>query len=141
MNFADNFAFKRAEKCYSGCRDNVATVEGIGKKTLLLLFITLITSLIMIGIILNNVFLPVFLYPVATIFTVVVQIVICFSPTKAKGLSIPYAISEGLTIGVLCGILELALPSMVEVGTVGTYANILEWISDEEAERILREGV
>ena len=28
-----------------------------------------------------------------------------------------------------------------EVGTVGTYANILEWISDEEAERILREGV
>ena len=27
------------------------------------------------------------------------------------------------------------------VGTVGTYANILEWISDEEAERILREGV
>lgn len=27
------------------------------------------------------------------------------------------------------------------VGTVGTYANILEWISDEEAERILREGM
>ena len=27
------------------------------------------------------------------------------------------------------------------VGTVGTYANVLEWISDEEAERILREGV
>lgn len=27
-----------------------------------------------------------------------------------------------------------------EVGTVGTYANILEWISDDEAERIMREG-
>lgn len=27
------------------------------------------------------------------------------------------------------------------VGTVGTYANVIEWISDEEAERILREGV
>lgn len=26
------------------------------------------------------------------------------------------------------------------VGTVGTYVNILEWISDDEAERILREG-
>ena len=26
------------------------------------------------------------------------------------------------------------------VGTVGTYANVLEWISDEEAERIMREG-
>ena len=27
-----------------------------------------------------------------------------------------------------------------EVGTVGNYFNILEWISDEEAERIMREG-
>lgn len=27
-----------------------------------------------------------------------------------------------------------------EVGTVGSYINILEWISDEEAERIMREG-
>ncbi|MBO7235120.1 MAG: DUF4984 domain-containing protein, partial [Alistipes sp.] len=26
------------------------------------------------------------------------------------------------------------------VGTVGTYVNIFEWISDEEAERIKREG-
>lgn len=28
-----------------------------------------------------------------------------------------------------------------EVGTVGNYVNILEWISDEEAERIMREGL
>ncbi len=27
-----------------------------------------------------------------------------------------------------------------EVGTVGTYVNILEWVSDDEAERIMREG-
>ena len=27
------------------------------------------------------------------------------------------------------------------VGTVGSYANIIEWISDDEAERILREGI
>ncbi len=27
-----------------------------------------------------------------------------------------------------------------EVGTVGTYANVLEWISEDEAERIMREG-
>lgn len=27
-----------------------------------------------------------------------------------------------------------------EVGTVGSYVNILEWISDDEAERIMREG-
>jgi hypothetical protein len=27
-----------------------------------------------------------------------------------------------------------------EVGTVGSYVNILEWVSDDEAERIMREG-
>jgi hypothetical protein len=27
-----------------------------------------------------------------------------------------------------------------EVGVVGNFVNILEWISDEEAERIMREG-
>ncbi len=111
MNFGNNFAFKQAEKCYEGDINNVATVEGIGKKTLLLLSITLITSLLMISIILRNGFLPLFLYPIAVIFTVVVQIIMCFSPRKAKSLSIPYAISEGLTIGVLCGILEVALPN------------------------------
>lgn len=110
MNFGNNFAFKQAENNYDGQVSNVATVEGIGKKTLLLLFITLITSLLMIGTILKNGFLPVFLYPIAIIFTTVVQIIMCFSPKKAKSLSIPYAISEGLTIGVICGVLEIALP-------------------------------
>jgi hypothetical protein len=28
-----------------------------------------------------------------------------------------------------------------EVGTVGSYAQVIEWISDDEAERILREGI
>jgi hypothetical protein len=27
-----------------------------------------------------------------------------------------------------------------EVGTVGNFAHVLEWISDDEAERIMREG-
>jgi hypothetical protein len=27
-----------------------------------------------------------------------------------------------------------------EVGTVGTYVHIFEWISNDEAERIMREG-
>ena len=111
MTFGNNFAFKQAEKSYERDFNNVATVEGIGKKTLLLLFATLITSLLMIGLILNKGSLPFILYPISVIFTVVVQIIMCFSPIKAKFLSIPYAISEGLTIGVLCGILELVLPN------------------------------
>lgn len=110
MRFGDNFAFKQANKYCDQYTDNVATVEGVGKKTILLLSITTLVSLIMIGMILNLGYLPIFLYPVSVIFTFVVQIIMCFSPRKAKALSIPYAISEGLTIGVLCGLLEVALP-------------------------------
>ena len=93
MTFGNNFAFKQAEKSYERDFNNVATVEGIGKKTLLLLFTTLITSLLMIGLILNKGSLPFILYPISVIFTVVVQIIMCFSPIKSKFLSIPYAIS------------------------------------------------
>lgn len=37
-------------------------------------------------------------------------------------------------------VVQYATIYVEEVGTVGTYVNIFEWISDEEAERILREG-
>ena len=36
--------------------------------------------------------------------------------------------------------LQYAMMYVEEVGTVGVYVNIFEWISDDEAERIMREG-
>lgn len=113
MNFGENFAFKKAVESEKYCNTNeygIATREGIGKKTILLLGIALLTSLFIIGIMLKIGYLPLFIYPIAIIFTTVVQVIMCFSPRKAKSLAIPYAISEGLTIGVLCGLLEIVLP-------------------------------
>ncbi len=110
MGFGHNYAFKSAERFYEELYDEKATVKGISLKTLLLLAITLITSLICIGNILIKGYFPIGLYPVSIIFTTVVQIIMCFNPRAAKSLAIPYAVSEGLTVGVLCGLLEVVLP-------------------------------
>ena len=37
-------------------------------------------------------------------------------------------------------VLQYVTMYVANVGTVGTYVNIFEWISDDEAERIMREG-
>ena len=37
-------------------------------------------------------------------------------------------------------VLQYVTMYVEEVGTVGTFAHVLEWISDDEAERIMREG-
>lgn len=110
MNFGRNYAFKKAESFIDDTSLDRASQKGISKKTLLLLVITFITSLFCIGTIIINGTFPILLYPISVIFTTVVQIIMCFNPRKAKSLAIPYAISEGLTIGVLCGLLEIALP-------------------------------
>lgn len=53
--------------------------------------------------------------------------------TEAMGTTSYYSICEGFVL--------LYTTMYVDgVGTVGTYVNILEWISDDEAERIMREG-
>lgn len=53
--------------------------------------------------------------------------------TEAMGTTSYYSMCEGFVL--------LYTTMYVDgVGTVGTYVNILEWISDDEAERIMREG-
>lgn len=53
--------------------------------------------------------------------------------TEAMGTTSYYSMCEGFVM--------LYTTMYVDgVGTVGTYVNILEWISDDEAERIMREG-
>ena len=37
--------------------------------------------------------------------------------------------------------MTLYVPGMAEgTNTVGTFANVVEWISDDEAEKLMREG-
>ena len=46
-------------------------------------------------------------------------------PMKAKSLAIPYAISEGLVIGCLCGLLEVALPNMgLKIASIALLATL-----------------
>lgn len=116
MRVGNNYAFNRFFKNKSDTMHNQyplenATVEGVGTKTLILLFTTLITSMIFIGCTIRF-GMNILLYILAGIFTFILQLIICFSPLKAKTLAIPYAISEGLVIGSLCGLLELVLPEM-----------------------------
>ena len=109
MTFGKNFAMNRLYETYSEGTD-VATVEGIGFKTLGLLAVTLVTALLMIGTALRAGGIPIGLYLIAAVSIIVFQIIMMFNMKAAKVLAIPYAISEGLTIGCLCGLLELVLP-------------------------------
>ncbi len=116
MRVGSNYAFNRY---FNNQNDSIdaeyqlenASVEGVGSKTLILLLITLFTTMIFITLSLKT-GIHMISYVIAGIFSFIVQIIICFSPKKAKTLAIPYAISEGLIIGILCGLLELVLPEM-----------------------------
>lgn len=111
MKFGSNFAFNRIQSQIYDYEES-ATREGVGIKTIVLLTTALVTALVFINFIIRMETIPVFLYIIAGISTFVLQLIMAFSPTSAKKLSIPYAISEGLVIGCLCGLLELALPNM-----------------------------
>ncbi len=111
MTFGKNFAMNRMNETVYETGD-VASREGVGIKTLGLLACTLVTALLLIGTILRTGYVPFGYYVIATIGIVVLQIIMIFNMKAARVLAIPYAIMEGLTIGCLCGLLELALPNL-----------------------------
>lgn len=122
MRVGKNFAFNRIlnnNEIYVDYNAETATYKGIGIKTSLLLGITFLVTLAMIGTVLTLGGLPIITYIIALILNVVLSIIISFSPLKARTLAIPYAISEGLMLGCLCGLLELAFPNegLVIAGT------------------------
>lgn len=87
-----------------------ASMTGVSIKSVLLLLIALVSACISI-IFFKSISIEMFLiYGAAIIATVVFQLIITFKPEAAKGLSIPYVICEGISIGVICDLMELALP-------------------------------
>lgn len=91
----------------------------------ILLGVTFLTTLAMLALILNFGYLPIFMYFIAMILTIILQIIINIKPLKAKSLAIPYAISEGLIIGCLCGLLEFALPDMgLKIASIALLATL-----------------
>ena len=127
MKIGGNFAFKKIQDESINMEFNYecATVEGVGIKTSILLGVTFLTTLVMLALILNFGYLPIFMYFIAIILTTILQIIINIRPMKAKSLAIPYAISEGLVIGCLCGLLEVALPNMgLKIASIALLATL-----------------
>lgn len=112
MTSGNNYAFKKA---LAGERtENISTRKGIGIKTVALLGIVLVTTITImlnlgkIAVALGSASLVV--YVGALILNFILQMIISFVPSTTKVLSIPYAISEGILLGSLMGLLEIFAP-------------------------------
>ncbi len=105
-----NYVFDRIEKVEESVYEN-ATLVGVAIKSGILLGIAFIATCLSIVIFNGINYGSYFLYFLAAIATVVLQLVISFNPHTAKTLSIPYVICEGFMIGVICELLEIALPN------------------------------
>lgn len=119
MNFGNMNAFNKAHNYNEVNTYGYATHKGVAGKSILLLGITFITVVLMIGYILQYGSLSLFTYLGANIATIVLTIIMSVSPRKAKFLSVPYAICEGLSIGTLVALVELAFPGY-GIGYAGT---------------------
>lgn len=104
-----NIVFRKLRRMEGNTYDT-ATISGVSIKSTILLLITLVSACLSIIFLSALSMQSILLYALATIATVVLQLIIVFKPTSAKNLSIPYAICEGLIIGVICDLMELALP-------------------------------
>ncbi len=109
MKFGRNFAFNQAldEMNYEG---EVATKKGIAIKSVLLLFIMLISATFMISNFHRFGSSALLIYGIVAIVNIVLQLIICFNPAKTKVLSFPFVIFEGFMIGTLVGLLEYLIP-------------------------------
>lgn len=117
LGLGNNGVFRRATDLYSGYSD-VATIDGVAKKTLILIAITVVSAIIGILIALPlaaTSYLGFYLgvCVVIPLATFVMSMFMTFNPKSSKVLSIPYSALEGLSIGCICG---LALMYFAETG-------------------------
>ncbi len=127
MKIGNNFAFRKAyeEVVNIDYEHEFATAKGIGIKTSILLGITFLTSLVLIA--LTTIFgiITLAFYIVGGIAGIILQIIMNLNPRKAKSLSIPYAICEGLTVGCLCGILAAAFGDVgLQIASIALLATL-----------------
>ncbi len=106
----NNFVFRRAAAYSSEYADNVASAKGVSIKTFALIFVTMIATLL--GIFVLGPIGVMSLYLPIIIADMVLLLIMTFVPSTTKWLSIPYAVLEGLMIGALVGMLEIALPGL-----------------------------
>ena len=109
MKFGNNFAFKNALKA-EDVSSSKASIRGIGLKTLLLVFTMIVSTVLMMTNLHRFGANALYIYIGVVVVNFVLQLVMCFVPTTTRILSIPYSIFEGLLLGTIIGIVELALP-------------------------------
>ncbi|HOE77947.1 MAG TPA: Bax inhibitor-1/YccA family protein [Bacilli bacterium] len=105
--FGDNVVFSRAQNL-ERVSGQVATIQGVGSKTILLVLITLISALATMFILGPLKVLSA--YFIIWIITFVLLMIMSFNPTAARVLAIPYAILEGMTVGAISGVVAIAIP-------------------------------
>lgn len=105
--FGDNVVFSRAQNL-ERVSGQVATIQGVGSKTILLVLITLISALATMFILGPHKVLSA--YFIIWIITFVLLMIMSFNPTAARVLAIPYAILEGMTVGAISGVVAIAIP-------------------------------
>lgn len=105
--FGDNVVFSRAQNL-ERVSGQVATIQGVGSKTILLVLITLISALATMFILGPRQVLSA--YFIIWIITFVLLMIMSFNPTAARVLAIPYAILEGMTVGAISGVVAIAIP-------------------------------
>lgn len=109
MRYGTNYAFRHALEA-SADESTFATKKGIGLKTLLLTLLMVASAVLMMSNFNRLGVYALIIYLGVALANVVFQIIICFVPRSTKVLAIPYSILEGLMIGTLVGLVELAMP-------------------------------
>ncbi len=116
MRYGNNTVFQRANEYYS---DNTASMKGVCAKSILMLVVAIVSSLISMSLIdlYNDISggVIIFGYLISPIITLVLSFIMSYNPAAAKILAIPYSVLEGISIGTLSGLLKLLLGDIAGV--------------------------
>jgi uncharacterized YccA/Bax inhibitor family protein len=118
MRISENVVFGRKENLTHLSMES-ASLKGVALKTTLLLAVTLFAMTLGIRFLSYRNSISFILYFILWIVNIVLQVMICHEPTRAKYLAIPYVIFEGLSLGTLCSIIEFVVDSTVEDASYG----------------------
>lgn len=113
----NNTVFSKARDYITDQSNEQSSTMGVAIKTIILIGVTFLSALF--GIYILGPIGVLQLYIPIVIIDFILLLVMSFSARSCKFLSIPYAILEGLMVGAIAGILEIALPG-IGLSIVGT---------------------
>ncbi len=106
--FGKNTVFSKASGYVIDDAEQQSSAIGVSLKTIILIGVTLISALIGIYVIgpigILALYIPIIIVDFILLF------IISFNASTSKYLAIPYAVIEGLMVGAIAGVLEIALP-------------------------------